>query len=179
MVRTVLATERLRLRPLTPGDEPALFEVFADPAARRFYPRMASREAVRGWIEWNLRNYAAHGLGLWAVEPRAGGPLIGDCGLTYQDVEGRRELEIGYHVLAAERCKGYATEAARACLGYAFAATQAPLVCSIVDPANDASRTVASRVHRELRTILRGDRPLLLFYTERPRGEVQPCGPGS
>src|SRR6516162_4289375 len=107
-------TKRLRLRAYTNSDEAELFDVFADPYARRFYPEMAERANVRAWIEWNLRNYDEFGFGLWAMELKAEGQLIGDCGLTYQDVEGRRELEIGYHVIERERGKGYATEAARA-----------------------------------------------------------------
>ena len=95
MSHEVLRTERLRLRAYTAGDEAALFEVFADAYARSFYPEMADPARVRAWIDWNLRNYEEFGLGLWAMELRAGGQLIGDCGLTYQDVEGRRELEIG------------------------------------------------------------------------------------
>lgn len=84
------------------------------------YPQMQDRANVRGWIEWNLRNYEEFGFGLWAMELKETGAFIGDCGLTYQEVEGERELEIGYHVLGTERGRGYATEAARACLNYGF-----------------------------------------------------------
>ena len=111
MFHEILRTERLRLRAYTTADEAELFEVFADPYARRFYPEMAERANVRAWIEWNLRNYDEFGFGLWAIELNAEGQFIGDCGLTYQDVEGWRELEIGYHVTERERGKGYATEA--------------------------------------------------------------------
>jgi hypothetical protein len=116
----VIETERLILRRYALSDLDALYEVFADPEARQFYPEMVARERVLGWIEWNLRNYDETGFGLWAMEPRGESRLIGDCGLTYQEVNGRQELEIGYHVHARERGKGYATEAARACLAYAF-----------------------------------------------------------
>ena len=58
----------------------------------------------------------SYGFGLWALELKTTGASIGDCGLTYQDVEGSPQLEVGYHVMQRERRKGYATEAARACL---------------------------------------------------------------
>lgn len=96
-------TERLRFRPLRTADEDALFAVFADAYARQFYPQMTAQAEVRAWIEWNLRNYALYGFGLWALEPKPQGQLIGACGLTFQDVEGRSELEIGFHVLECER----------------------------------------------------------------------------
>ena len=64
----VLTTERLGLRRYVLSDAAALFEVFTDPYAAKFYPAMVNPERVRNWIEWNLRNYEEHGFGLWAVE---------------------------------------------------------------------------------------------------------------
>jgi ribosomal-protein-alanine N-acetyltransferase len=164
-------TKRLRLRAYTAADEAELSELFADPDARRFYPEMADRSKVRAWIEWNLRNYEQFGFGLWAMELQVEGRFVGDCGLTYQDVEGRRELEIGYHVTERERGKGYATEAARACLDFGFASTSSASICSIVRPSNAASCAVAARVHAARRQLTCGGRPALLFYTTRDKWE--------
>ncbi len=169
----IIETERLRLRCYVREDAAALFDVFADPDARRFYPQMADPAAIDDWISWNLRVYEAFGFGLWVVEPKDAPRLIGDCGLTYQDVEGRELLEIGYHTHAAERGKGYATEAARAVLSYALDTLGADFVCSKVHPANTASRTVAGRIHRHRRDYLKDGERRLLFYTERPA----PSGP--
>jgi ribosomal-protein-alanine N-acetyltransferase len=167
MFHDVPQTERLRLRPYTIADEAELFDVFADPYARQFYPEMADRGKVKGWIEWNLRNYDQLGFGLWAMELKVDGRFVGDCGLTYQDVEGRQELEIGYHVHERERGKGYATEAARACLDFGFAHTSCQSICSIVRPSNTASCAVAGRVHSARREFVKRDQPALLFYTLR------------
>ena len=166
-------TERLRLRGYTLADEAELFDVFADPDARMFYPEMSDHAKVRAWIEWNLRNYDQFGFGLWAMETKADGRLIGDCGLTYQDVEGRVELEIGYHVIERERGKGYATEAARACLDFGFAHTACESICSIVRPSNKASCAVAARIHAVRREFTKGGRPCALFYTSRRDWETQ------
>ena len=38
--------------------------------------------------------------------------LVGDCGLTIQDVEGQPFVEVGYHVKLELRGQGLATEAA-------------------------------------------------------------------
>lgn len=171
MPAVILETPRLRLRPYTPADEGGLTEVFADPDARRFYPEMDDPANVRGWIQWNLRNYERHGFGLWALELKETGAFIGDCGLTYQDVEGSMELEVGYHVMERERGKGYASEAAHACLDFGFRHTECASICSIVRPANAASRAVAARIHANCREILRRGRPALLFYTTRAEWE--------
>jgi [ribosomal protein S5]-alanine N-acetyltransferase len=167
MSHEILRTERLRLRAYTAADEAELFDVFSDPYARRFYPEMANRANVRAWIEWNLRNYDESGLGLWAMELKVEDQFIGDCGLTYQDVEGRRELEIGYHVIERERGKGYATEAARVCLDFGFTRTSCQSICSIVRLSNTASCAVAARIHTARREFMKGGRPALLFSTMR------------
>ena len=160
-------TARLRLRRLTLADEGDLFEVFADPYAREFYPRMVDSKEVRLWIEWNLRNYETYGFGLWAMELRQSGRLIGDAGLTYQDVGGIRMLEVGYHVVHGERRKGHALEAARACLDFGFTRTEATSICSIVSPSNRASCGVAGRLHFDCRAFVRNEQKLLLFFTAR------------
>ena len=167
MSSLVFETERLRFRPYTLADEAALWLVFSDEEARRFYPEMVERANVRRWIEWNLRNYDQFGFGLWALEAKTSGAFLGDSGLTYQDVEGQTELEIGYHVVASERRKGFATEAGRACLDVGFERTSCGRMCSIVRPENTASCSVAARIHADSREILRGGRPALLFSTGR------------
>jgi RimJ/RimL family protein N-acetyltransferase len=164
-------TERLHFRPLAASDETALFDMFSDPYARQFYPQMAERVNVQHWIQWNLRNYAEFGFGLWALELKASERFIGDCGLTYQEVEGRHELEVGYHILQADRRKGYATEAAHACMSHGFDSLVAPRLCSIVRPDNIASRAVASRIHTDCREFPKAGRPALLFFTERAAWE--------
>lgn len=174
MSNWTLETERLRLRPYTLADEAALFEVFSDGDARTFYPQMSDRANVRRWIEWNLRNYDEYELGLWALELKISGTFLGDCGLTYQDVEGARELEIGYHVVRSERGKGYATEAARACLDVGFERTCCEQICSIVSPTNEASCRVAARIHADSREVLSRGRPALLFFTSRLAWERRP-----
>lgn len=167
----MIETPRLRLRRFTRDDADALFEVFADPEARRFYPEMEERSAVERWIEKNLLRYEEHGFGLWAMIERESGRLVGDCGLSYQDVEGVSELEVGYHLLAAERRKGYATEAARACLDHGFRNTAASVIGSIVSPANEASRAVAARVHANVREFLRPNGMKLFYFTRRREWE--------
>ena len=46
MSHEIPQTERLRLRAYTTADEAELFDVFADPYARRFYPEMVDRASA-------------------------------------------------------------------------------------------------------------------------------------
>lgn len=166
-------TPRLRLRALEPDDAPALFEVFADPEARRFYPAMAQARSVDAWIEGNLRRYKEHGFGLWALLLRESGELIGDCGLTFQEVDGLSELEVGWHVRADLRGRGFASEAGRACLGWGLRETNRPRVISLVHVDNAASAAVARKVHAAQRPAPVSRRGGLhhVWFTERPADE--------
>ena len=161
----LLQTARLGLRPYRAEDASWLGAVFADAQAARFYPHMGTPEAIARWIGWNLRNYAEHGFGLWVLERLADGRPVGDAGITWQTVEGERILEIGWHLHPDWRSQGLATEAGRACLQHGFSQLQAPLLGSIVDPANAPSIRVAGRVHAQCRPYEGRNGPMLLFYT--------------
>jgi RimJ/RimL family protein N-acetyltransferase len=160
-------TERLRFREFRDDDLDDVVAMFGDPQARRFYPEMDTPEACRGWIEWSKRNYRDHGFGLWVIEDLSSGEFLGDCGLTYQPVEGDRLLELGYHLLAEHRGKGLVTQAGRACLDYAFDQLRVPMVCSTVHPENAPSMAVAGRLHSSQRTYLKDDgQTRMLFWTD-------------
>jgi RimJ/RimL family protein N-acetyltransferase len=171
-----IETKRLVFRRYSPADLDRVFELFSDAYARRFYPGMVDRDRAGGWIAWNLENYERYGFGLWAIETREDSRFVGDCGLTYQNVEGRDELEIGYHLLASERGKGFASEAARACLDYGFSRLDAGQLCSIVLPANSASCAVAGRLHAHKRSIVSRGQAAFLFHTQRTDWESPTVG---
>jgi ribosomal-protein-alanine N-acetyltransferase len=141
----VLETERLRLREFAESDVDALQAVLGDPVAMQYYPAPFDRQGVEAWITKNRDRYQRDGYGLWAMLLKDTGELIGDCGCTVQEVEGRNEVEVGYHVRRDLWGKGYATEAARACMGYAFAKIGTERVISIIRPENVQSKRVAEK----------------------------------
>ena len=144
-VNFVLETARLRLREFTMNDADAMEVVLGDPVAMQYYPAAFDRKAVESWIGKNIERYRRDGHSLWAMLLKDTGELIGDCGCAVQEVEGRNEIEIGYHVRRDLWCKGYATEAARACMDYAFAKLGAERVISMIRPENVPSKRVAEK----------------------------------
>lgn len=161
-------TERVRFREYRLDDVDAVVAMFDDFEARRWYPTHGDSDQARRWIEWNTENYAATGFGLWAIEERTSGVFLGDCGLTYQMVEGRRLLELGYHLQERHRGLGYVSEASRACFSYAFDDLEAAFLCSIVDPGNVASIAVASGIHERERTFVTDTgKTMNLYWTDR------------
>lgn len=141
----MLETPRLILREFCYEDADALSTLLTDPETMRYYPATLDRAGVEEWIARNRRRYARNGHGLWAMILRQSGELIGDCGLTVQNVDGTDEIEIGYHVRRDLWGQGLATEAARACREYGFSKLPVEHLISIIRPGNMPSRRVAEK----------------------------------
>ncbi len=164
-----LATARLSLRPLTRGDDEALYAVLSDPVSMRFYPRPFSREMVRAWIDRNLERYEGDGFGLLAVVESATGELIGDCGPTVQVVDGEPYVELGWHLRRDRQRRGFATEAARVCRDESWRVLDAPFLVSLIRPENVPSWTVARNVgFRPWRGTVRAGMGHLVWRLDRP-----------
>ncbi len=141
-----IETERLFLRRMKPEDYDALYAVLADPEIMRHYPYTFDEERVRSWIERNRERYRKFGFGLWALCLKDNGEMIGDCGLTLQNIEGEMLPEIGYHIRADRQHKGYAKEAAAAVRDWAFRNTSYPALYSYCKYTNVASYKTAEAI---------------------------------
>jgi len=162
----VLETARLRLRPMTDDDLEEMSAMLGDPEVMRYYPAPKTRAEAQLWIDWNKRNYAEYGFGLWVMEDHEG-KFIGDCGLTMQIVDGTAEVEVGYHVSTARQGNGYATEAAEASLRFA-AARGINRVIAIINPANIPSQRVATKAGLHLEKMaIKGGTEQLIFASEK------------
>jgi RimJ/RimL family protein N-acetyltransferase len=162
--RPVLVTARLALYEMTTADLDDMAALLGDPEVMTYYPRPKSRDEALAWIEWNRELYREFGFGLWLVRLRDSGVFIGDCGLTWQHVDGDRELEVGYHVRRAVQRGGYASEAAAAALAYARDVGAQRLV-ALVHPRNRASQRVAEKIglRLERRTRDGSGRPVVVY----------------
>ena len=140
-----IKTQRLLLRELTPDDLDGLHAIFSDPESMQHYPGSFSLEKSKKWIEWNIKSYATYGLGLWGVILKEENKLIGDCGITMQNINGKMEPEIGYHINKNYTNRGYATEAAIACRDYAFNVLKLNRLYSYMKYTNAPSMRVAEK----------------------------------
>lgn len=143
--RIILETKRLALRKLEQTDYDDLCRILQDEAVMYAYEGAFDDASVQAWLDNQLRRYREEGVGLWAVILKVTGEFIGQCGLTMQDIPGRRVLEVGYLFRKDYWHQGYATEAARACKEYAFSVLGAEEVFSIIRDTNTASQNVAMR----------------------------------
>jgi RimJ/RimL family protein N-acetyltransferase len=146
-----LETERLVLRPFREDDVRPLFELSQDPDVVRYVsdghmPTLQeSWRLVAAWIgHWAMRGY-----GQWAIEERASGRFIGRAGIINPvDWPGP---EVGYLLGRGWWGHGYATEAAWAAMGWGFREIGFADLLSLIDPANQASIAVATRLGETLR----------------------------
>jgi RimJ/RimL family protein N-acetyltransferase len=139
-----LRTERLAFREMTDADLDAMADLLGDSRVMSYYPRPKTRKEAQHWIDWNRANYQDLGFGLWIIET-PDGQFVGDCGLTVQEVEGEREVEVGYHVRPGFQNQGLATEAARAVKAVAVQ-RDIPRLIAIINPKNVPSQRVAEKI---------------------------------
>lgn len=144
--KRILETERLVLREMEPDDYDALYAVLADSENMKHYPYAFDEARVRDWIARNRKRYIEDGFGLWAVCLKETGEIIGDCGLTMQNIDGEMLPEIGYHIRADRQRKGYAKEAAAAVRDWAFSNTDYPALYSYCKYTNEASYKTAEAI---------------------------------
>lgn len=145
-IRAIIETDRLFLREMTLDDFDALYKVLADREIMQHYPYIFDEKRTTEWIERNMKRYSDNGFGLWAVCLKDTGEVIGDCGLTLQDIEGQMLPEIGYHIRRDCQRKGYAREAAMAVRDWAFDNTDYPALYSYCKYTNTGSIKTAESI---------------------------------
>lgn len=168
----ILETERLLLREMGQGDFADLCEILQDKETMYAYEHAFSDEEAREWLNRQLDRYKNDGFGLWAVILKSSGEFVGQCGITWQDIDGETVPEIGYLFKRKYWHKGYATEAAQGCKKYAFGTLGFDRVYSIIRDNNYASQRVAERNGmRVVKTFVKHyygmDMPHLVYCVER------------
>ena len=163
-----METARLGLRPFRADDAGPMAEVLGDPVSMRFYPHPYSLEETRQWVDRNIARFEDDGLGLWAVVLKETGEVVGDCGAVHQQVDGSKELELGWHLHPAHQGRGYATEAATAWRDHALATTDRDRLIALILEANLPSRRVAERIGMTpWKTAEFGGQPHLVYALRR------------
>lgn len=160
-----IETERLILRHFVQDDIDQFAEICADPDVMR-YASLAGKplERIQAWNwmaqaegHWQLRGY-----GMWAVEEKNSGKLIGRIGL--QLLEDFPDIEAAWLLGKSFWGQGYAQEGARAAIKYGFHELGKDSFISMIFPENTPSIRLAERLGevRDGEITLHGQR--LLVY---------------
>jgi len=146
MNEVTLDTERLRLRWLREDDFEEYAKICFDPEVMRFLGDGRPMTDIEVWRQmasimghWYFRGY-----GIWAVEEKRTGKLVGRIG--FMNPVGWPGFELGWTLGRDSWGKGFATEGARRALEYAFTEMNRDHVISLIAPANVASIRVAERL---------------------------------
>lgn len=142
----IVGTKRLKIREITLSDVPRLYELYSGEGITEymeplFEDRSKELEYTKNYIE-NV--YRFYGYGMWVIELKKSGEVIGRVGLEYK--EGHKGLEIGFMIGEQYQHKGYAHEACMAVIEYGLNELGASRIYALVSAGNEASVRLCGRL---------------------------------
>ncbi len=154
---TLFETARLRCRRWLATDIDALAEVYGDAEAMRWVGdgEPLSRAGCEEWLEVTARNYRTRGYGMFTLEDRSSGQVVGFCGLVHPG--GQAEAEVKYALRREAWGRGLATEAVSALLSHGAAAYGLERIIATVAPLNRASERVLVKAGMRKAAVRRND----------------------
>lgn len=145
-------TERLTLRPPSPGDGPGYRALLMHPTVGEWLRPLPLEpfEPADGdaWLREDERHWERFGFGPWAVIERGSGDYLGRVGLRWTDVGDKAGIEALWAIDPERHGEGFAPEAAAAALEFAGELGLDEVVAMIL-PINAASRRVAEKIGME------------------------------
>lgn len=144
----VIETPRLILRKWRDEDRAPFAAINADPRVMGFLPRPLDRRISDEVLDTLKAHFKAHSFGLWALELRSSGEMIGFTGLKLISFAApfAPGVEIGWRLAFPHWGKGFATEAARASLDFAFQRLNRAEIFAITPTRNLRSRHLMERL---------------------------------
>lgn len=144
---SVLETDRLILRRLTPDDAEFMLELLTDPSWIEFIGDRGVRtvDDARDYIlKGAVDMYARLGFGLFLVESKDGALPLGICGLVKRDF--LEDVDIGFAFLPRYWGNGYAYEAAAATMRYATEVLKLERIVAITMSHNHSSARLLEKL---------------------------------
>lgn len=145
---TSIRTPRLLLRGWQEADREPFAAINADPEVMEYLPSTLTREESDAFVDRAQALLEAEDHGLWALEVRATGQLIGCTGLAHPSFQAAFTpcTEVGWRLARDAWGHGYATEAAHAALRVGFGTLGLAEVVSFAAVGNARSRAVMARL---------------------------------
>jgi ribosomal-protein-alanine N-acetyltransferase len=143
-----LTTERLLLRRWRGADREPFAALNADPVVMEYLPAPLSRAESDRLMVRIEAGFDHRGYGLWALELRASGELLGFAGLEVPSFEAHftPTVEVGWRLARSAWGQGFATEAGRAALAFGFEQAGLREIVSLTSAANVRSQAVMQRI---------------------------------
>ena len=159
-------SSRLHFRPLTAADAAGMFALDSDPAVHRYLGGVGGQMATElaqsaATVAFIQAQYAAVGIGRWAVLLRETNEFMGWAGLkrVAGPVNGQHDFyDLGYRFRPPFWGRGYGFEAAQAWLDYGFQTLKLPRICAYADAENVGSRRILTKIGlRESNEFMEGE----------------------
>jgi len=143
---SLLETERLVIRPWSAADREDFAAMARDTEMMRYMNagKPFTEEEIDGFLLRQERQLAELGVCMGAMVEKESGRIAGVAGIQPLGTTG--DYEIGWWVARDRQGRGYATEAGRAAMRHVLETLAHPRVAAIIDPGNDASVAVATRL---------------------------------
>ena len=168
IIRMILETQRLVLKPIGESDLNTLHKIFTDSYVRRYLcdGQIWSLDPVEEMIEQNTKLFAEKKFGLWFIETKSDREIIGFVGLWYFFEEAQPQLV--YALLPKALKKGYATEAATKIMEYSFDELGFDYLVASCDRPNIESQKVAERLGmRQVEARIINEDPILFWRIDK------------
>ncbi len=144
---SILETERLVVRRITPDDAEFILKLLNEPSFLNFIGDKGVRNHANAvkYIETGpMANYERFGFGQYLVELKESQEPIGMCGLTKKDA--LPDPDLGFALLPAFWSTGYAFEAAAAVMSYAKDELGLTKLVGVTNPDNESSIKLLERL---------------------------------
>lgn len=158
-----LDTERLLLRPFKKDDLDPFANIVADIEVIQhatYDGTTMTRAQAYNWLCLMLGHWHMRGFGIWAVEEKSSGEMIGRIGLQFLDWFD--DVELVWMLAKSAWGKGFAVEGARAAINFGLDALALPRIAAVIHQENKTSIRLAERLGMEMEKEV--ERQEILFY---------------
>ncbi len=145
MTETILTTKRLRLEKIGKEHKKGLFRLLSNPKVHKYFPKALDEKESEEFYEKVQTRYETDGYCFWAVIRKSDEAFLGICGLLSQDIDGNKEVEVGYRISDEFWGQGYGPESARGCIEYAKEKLNLESIISLILSVNLQSIRVAEK----------------------------------
>ena len=143
----ILYTERTCVREITLEDLDELYAIYDGQGITDFTEPLLERkkeeEYTKSYINYM---YYYYGYGMWVVQDRRSGKLLGRAGIEHRETPEGTVMELGYIIRTEEQGKGYATEVCQAIISYAQQELEMDQLHCFIHPENQASVHLAGKL---------------------------------
>lgn len=119
-----------------------------------------TRTQAWNWLCFMLGHWHMRGFGIWGIEEKSSGELIGRTGLQFWDCF--EDVELVWMLAKSAWGKGFASEGARAAIDHGLNTLALPRIVAVIHPENKPSIRLAERLGMEMEKEV--ERQEILFY---------------